>query len=129
MTPSPRPRALTLGAIVLGWAGLTGLALAVAVLTIPELGHAAWLLAGVGLWFGLSAVASAVGLWRMRPWARRTLEAWRIGAFLAAVTPTLLFAAAGYPMPAWQPPFIAVLAFVVASFVVTKLRRQLPPAA
>ncbi|HEU4698908.1 MAG TPA: hypothetical protein VFS40_07005 [Gemmatimonadales bacterium] len=129
MTSPERPRALTLGALVLGWAGLTALALAVAVLTIPEFGRAAWLLAAVGLWFGLSAIASAVGLWRRRRWARLTLEAWRVGAFLAAVTPTLLFTTAGYPMPAWQPPLIAVLAFVVASFVVTKLRRLLPPAA
>lgn len=124
-----RPLTLTLAALVLGWTGAGGFLLGYAAAQVPAWGAGRYLVALVGVGFGLTAWASAVGLWQRRAWTPYALEGWRIAFFLAAITPTLLFRAAAPATPWWQGPLTAVAAFLLATFLVNFLRRQWAAAA
>ena len=77
--PGQRPLGVTLISIVLGWLALAGLGNAV-------LSHG-WgsIFAAMALLYGVAALASCVGLWRMSPWANRAYLAWCVSVIALGV--------------------------------------------
>jgi hypothetical protein len=80
---SKRSRSLTVIALLLAWLSLGGFGIATWASVIDTRREAQVALVIVGLWYGLSALGAAAGIWRMRPWALQALTSWG-GATLAA---------------------------------------------
>jgi hypothetical protein len=78
-----RPAPLTVIALLLAWLSLGGFTIAIWASTIDVRFGAQVALVVVGLWYGVSALGAALGLWRMRSWALPLVASWG-GATLAA---------------------------------------------
>lgn len=111
-----RPVGFTLLALVLAWTSLGGFGLAYwAATTHVRLGtRLAFGL--IGLVHGGSGVWSAVGLWRVRPWALRPLLVWAIASTAACWLPYLMLP----NQPSWWPAVLSTA--LVAGFLALLLR-------
>ena len=79
----PRPLGATLLAIILVVLGVAGFGNAYVMVTESEYG--APVLAAVAVAYGITALASAVGLWRRKRWAYPAFLLWAVVVLLGAV--------------------------------------------
>ena len=110
-----RPRSFTLLAVLLAWLGLGGLALAFWAHSIDVRPGVALAFQAGGLAYGLSALVSAIALWRVRPWAGTALRAWGVAAGAGALLPLLVVKAPASPiLQALGSVLVVRLCFAVA---------------
>ena len=85
-----RPRLFTISALLLAYLAAGGLAVAVwaSRIDVRASTQLAFVLVGIG--YGVSAGASSVGLWRMRPWLGTALRAWAIAVAFVVLLPLLV---------------------------------------
>ena len=107
-----RPVGITVLSFVLGWLAIAGIGNAI----VWNLGAVQSLLAqmptshqippifggllftSTALAYGFSAAAACVGLWRMRPWARKAYAAWCVTVLLLGVSMALSGTASTVPV-------------------------------
>jgi uncharacterized membrane protein len=84
-----RPLGLTVLALLLAWLSLGGFVIALWASTIDVRWSFRAPALIVGAVYGLSALAAAVALWRLRQWAHIPLKVWTLATVLAAWLPRL----------------------------------------
>ena len=90
MSIPSRPVWATIVSSVLALLGLAGFAYAAWGLAVDVGLAAKAAYAGFSLWFGASALLSAIGLWSMRRWALAPLSSWVLACLAAPWVPYLV---------------------------------------
>jgi hypothetical protein len=115
---------ITVLALLLYWLSLGGFAMAILAPNLRELGVPwAWYRLA-GLLYGLLAVASATGLWRLAPWSSIAFAAWAAVAIAAGILPALTLPNADVPW--WVIPLGIVLAAAIFVPLGHYIRRSVP---
>jgi len=102
-----RPLGVSILAILLLVLAIAGLGNTYVMATQP--GYGGRLLAAVALVYGVTALASAVGLWRRRRWAYSAFLAWGTTILVGAIAFQVLVA---------QQPWLKLLVFLLVAGVV-----------
>ena len=98
MSKTSRPVWATIVSSLLALLALAGFAYAAWSLAfdVSPAAKAAW--GGFGLWFGASALLSAIGLWSLRRWALAPLSSWVLACLAAPWVPYLVAVEADSPI-------------------------------
>ena len=120
MVQPARPRLVSALAIVLFAVTIGGIVLTVLFGMFFEVGVPRYLIALVGIGYSASALACAVGLWRMAPWSVGVFVLWGVFAVLLSV---LMTATAGSPR--FRVLVIAVAAALAVAALAVYLSRRL----
>jgi len=126
MIPGKRPKIITVLAISLLAAAIGGIVLTILFSLFFDVGSPRYLVAFVGLGYAASALASAVGLWRMMSWSVGTVAVWGVFAVLLSLPMTATAWSAG--ARALVMAGAALGAAGLAIYVSRQLRRAAPHA-
>jgi hypothetical protein len=124
-----RPLGFRVLALLFGWLALAGFAYAVAAPRTPAaqlraLGFNVPTMVSVGLLYGVSASAAAVGLWNHSSWARRAILGWAAALFLNLASFQAMIGIAGEPWWLVASPYLVfgALVFLLIRYVDAKGR-------
>src|SRR5690606_10698726 len=118
-----RPSGFTILALLLTGLALGGFGLAYWASVTPTVPRVRWVFGGVGAFYGIVSSAAAFGLWRIRPWATRTLWAWTAASLGAAWLPHL-FPSNGAPL--WSTAVGTLLVLALLPLVMRYVRMRVP---
>lgn len=113
-----RPIGFTLLAVLATFQAFAAVSLGFLLPRASVLGPRAFVVAGLCLGFAVVAAAAALGLWRVRAWARWAVRGWAGGGLACVLSPYILV-----PPPSGQPLWVPLLGVgVVGGFLYLIIR-------
>ncbi len=114
-----RPTGFTILSLLLGWLAVAGFANAVIHF---KSNHGSILMGALAFFYGVTALTSTIGLWKLKSWAYRSFLAWSI-----VVVATLL----AFQFGMYRTPLLAFLGFsalilVLLAMVAIYIKNNLP---